>query len=127
MLSLQERHQVLLFLRHICRAKLLPAEVNSQGWELHPRFHTAVRSAWISKLFYALFVAQALYKNLSLVYVLLFAPGVPLHQIIIHAVLAAACGTFAYWYYVLYIEQADMHAGLVQMTLTGNIGKSKIN
>ena len=127
MLTLQERRQSLLFLHYLCNAKLLPAEVNIQQLELHQVFHTAGRAGWISKVFYALFAANALYKNLSLVYLLLFTTGTPLHQIMIHAVLAVCCGIFVYWYFILYIQHPFVHARILHMTMTGNIGKSKIN
>ena len=126
MLSLQERHQVLLFVRHFCKAKLLPADICTKHWVLNQRFHTAGRARWISRIFYALFAAHALYTNLSLVYVLIFKLGIPLPQIIIHAMLAIAYEAYAYFYYVLYIRHAEVYARLFKMTLTGNIGQSKI-
>ena len=127
MLSLQERRQVLVFIGYSCKARLLPAQVSTQNWELRTHFHFAGQSGWIAKVSYALFLFQALYKILSLVYILIFIRGVPLHQIMIHTVLAIDYGTFSYWYYVLYIQHPDLYAQLLQITLTGNTGQSKVN
>ena len=127
MLTLQERHQVLLFFRQFCRSKLLPADVDAEGWELRQGFNTALRTKWISKLFCALFAAHASYKVASLVLVLLSANAAPLHQIIIHAVLATAFTAFVYWYYVLYIQHGEVFAEFLRMTLTGKIGEGNAN
>ena len=123
MLTLQERHQALLFFRKFCTSKLLPADVDVDGWELRQSFKTPLRTKWIAKLFYAAFSVQALYKIASLVLVLLSSNTTPLHQIMIHAVLATAYGIFAYWYYVLYIQHGEVFAAFFQMTLTGKIGR----
>ena len=125
MLIAVERHQILLFLRCFCKARFLPADVDVQRWELRQFFHTGDRRGWICKAFYALFALRALYKNLSLIHVLLSPAPTPLHQIMVHAVLAAAYWTFVYWYYVLYIQQPDVYAALLHMTLTAKIGQSK--
>ena len=127
MLSPQECQQVLVFLGYFCKARLLPAEVCTEHWELSQRFHTAGRSGLIPKIFYALFAVHGLYKVLSLVNVLLFATGIPLHEAMIHAVMAIDCVTFGYWYYVLYIKYAEVYAALLRMTLTRNLGQSKTN
>ena len=127
MLTLQERRQVLLFFRQFCRSKLLPADVDTEDWKLRQGFNTALRTKWISKLFYALFAAHALYKIASFILVLLSANATPLHQMMIHAVLATAYGMFVYWYYVLYIQHGEVFAEFLRMTLAGKIGQSNVN
>ena len=98
-----------------------------EGWELRQGFNTALRTKSVSTLFCAIFVVHALYKTASFGVVSLPGSGTPLHQKIIHAVLATAYGTFVYWYYVLYIQDGDVFTEFLQMTLTGKIGQSNAN
>ena len=123
MLTLQERHEAVMFIRQFCTKKLLPADVDVDGWELRQRFKTPLRTKWNTKLFYAAFSVQGLYKIASLVLVMLSSNTTPLHQIIIHAVLAMAYGIFVYSYYVLYIQHGEVFTAFFQMTLTGKIGR----
>lgn len=120
MLTLEERQQVLVFLRSFCILKFLPAAVDVPTWG----FRLNSTSLWTSWLSIALFNVHVLYKNASLVYVLLYVPETPLHQLMIHTSLGTVAAGFVYCYYVLYIKNADVYARFVQMTLTGQIAES---
>lgn len=80
---------------------------------------------WICKVSYAIFTVHALYKLFRLVNIFLFLRGIPLHQTIIHAVLAADGVTFVFWHYWLYFKHADLNAAYVRMTLAGSISGGK--
>ena len=120
MLTLQERHEVLKWYRHFSIINLFPMRVDFSGWNVWPGTTTKLRS-WASKAWYAFYVAHALYKTLSLLCILLFVRGIPLHQMIIHGVLAGGTAVFGFWYYILYVKYPDVNAALIRMTLTGTI------
>ena len=127
MLNLNERHRVLEFLHFFSILRILPIKVDLHTWELRPGKNKG-QNAWICRLSYALFFAHTLYKILSLVYALFFSHGIFLHHIMIHGAMAATAVMVSYNYYALYIKQADVNAGFVRMTLTGDItsgGKMK--
>ena len=127
MLNLKERQNVLVCLRCFCTVNRFPVQVDVQDWRLSP----GAGSKWkelLSKAWYFLFILHTVYKVLTLVQVLLFIPGTPLYQIILHAVMAAVCAMIAFWYYILYIKHAVIFAIVMRSTLTGNIttaGKQK--
>ena len=76
---------------------------------------------WMSIGWFALVILHCLYKNLRLLHVLIFVSGTPLHQIILHSVLAVDSMTVSVWYYIIYMEYADDFALFVRITLTGNV------
>ena len=120
MLTLKERRNVLVFFGYFCTMNRFPVQVDIQHWRLRP----GAASKWkefVSKAWYVLFILHAVYKVVTLVHVLLFIPGTPLYQIILHGVVASSCVMVAMWYYVLYIKYADVFAIFVRTTLTGNI------
>ena len=120
MLSLKERQAVLKWFRRFCTVDLFPVQVDIKGWKVQPGCSTRARS-WASKASYALYLAHSLYKVLSLVYTLLFLRGVPLHQMIIHGVMASAAVNYGLWYFILYVKYVDENAAVLRMTLTGAI------
>ena len=120
MLNLKERHKVLVFLRRSYRLILCPTQVDTQTWKLRPGMHSR-RMAWIGYMNYGLYLAHALYKVLALVYSSLVLTGVPLYQLLIHAMLAAAGVMCAYFYQVMHLRSAHENASFVRMTLTGDL------
>ena len=118
MLTLKERQEVLKWFRCFCTIGLLPMQVDVEGWKV--RADTTTLS-WASKAWYASFVAHSLYKILNFIYTLLFFHGIPLHQMIIHGVLASAAADFSLWYYILYVKYPNENAALIRMTLTRTI------
>ena len=120
MLTLKERHRVLEFLHFFSILRILPIKVDLYTWELRAGKNTWW-NAWICRLSYAMFLAHTLYKVLSLVYALFFPHGIFLHHIMIHGAMAATAVMVSYNYYALYIKHAEVNAGFVRMTLTGNI------
>lgn len=108
MLNKKERRQVLLFLNYCTTFCLLPVQVDVQSWNVRPGTDTKWR-ARVCNGSYALFIAHASFKAISLLYVLYFCSHVPLHQLLIHGQVAWAGVMFGYWYFLLYIEQADVN------------------
>ena len=95
-------------------------QVDVEGWKVRADTTTKLRS-WASKAWYVSFVAHSFYKIVNFVYTLLFFHGIPLHQMVIHGVLASASAGFGFWYYILYVKYANENAALIRMTLTGTI------
>ena len=127
MLTLKERHEVLKWYRHFSTINVFPMQVEVNGWKVWPGTTTKLRS-WVSKAWYVLYVAHSLCKVLSLLCTLLFVRGIPLHQMIIHGVMAGATAVYGFWYYILYVKYPDVNAALIRMTLAGTIaGGSKRN
>ena len=120
MLTLKERQDVLKWFHGICTIDLLPMQVDILGWKVHAGTATKLRS-WASKAWYASFAAHSLYNVLNFLYTLFFLRGIPLHQMIIHGVVASAAPVYVLWYYILYIKYVDENALLIRMKLTGNI------
>ena len=124
MLNLKEKREVFKWFRRFSTVDIFPEQVDVQAWKVWPSNSTKLRS-WASKAWYSLFVVHSLFKVLGLLHALLFLRGVPLHQVIIHGVLASTAMDYVLWYYVLYIKYADENAALIRMTLTGIIGGGK--
>ena len=120
MLSLKERQTVLATLRYFTMVHQFPAPVDVQGWTVRPGTGKKWKD-WLSQGWFALFCLHGLYKILTLAQVFIFFVDTPLYQIILHAMLAAASMTFAFWYYIRYIEYLNDFASFVRITLTGNI------
>ena len=70
---------------------------------------------------YGLFVVNTGYKVGSLLYVLLSLRETPLHQIMIHGIVAVTFVVMAFWYYVIFVKHADVHSKVFGITLTGNV------
>ena len=122
MLTLDERAQVVKVLHYFCSFHLFPVRVDTERWELCPGAGALWRTLACS-ISYGLFVANTSYKVGSLLYVLFLTEGTPLHQIMIHGILAVGFLMIAFWYYVLFIKHADVNAQFVRTTLTCEIGK----
>ena len=122
MLTVKERHEILLSLQHCHQLSLYPTQVCTLHWKLQPGADKRWK-AWIFHLNYGLLVAHVLYKNLTLVYTLLVLSHIPLHQILIHAVLAAFGVMNSFFYYVLHYQYAHDNAAFVRMTLTGDLAR----
>ena len=120
MLTEGERHRILIALRYFSSVSVLPIQVDVQGREIRSGFKSR-RKAWASKLAYAIFVAHALYKSLSLIYVLQFLPATPLHQILIHGIIAAGNSIFVLWQYDLYWKERDVSMAFWNVSLNGNV------
>ena len=127
MLTEKERHRVIVFLRYFSNVNFFPIQVDPQGWEIRSGCESKWK-AWACKLAYAAFIIHVVHKSLSLVYVLLFLNDVPLHQILIHVIIAASSAFFVFWQYDLYWKNADVSTAFWKVSLTGKIvrGEEKI-
>ena len=94
--------------------------MDPQRSEIRPGYKSK-RKAWACKLAYAVFIAHAFYKSLGLLYVLLFLNDVPLHQVLIHGILAAASCIWVFWQYDLYWKNADLSTAFWKVSMTGNV------
>ena len=122
MLTFKERAQVVKVLHYLCNLNVWPLRVDTQRWELRPGAETLWRTLACS-VSYGLFLANTGYKVGSFLYVLFFLQDTPLHQIMIHGNVAVSFLMVTFWYYVLFIKNAGIHAKVFGMTLTGNIGE----
>ena len=125
MLTARDRYSVLTSFRHVCNFNQFPMEVTPHIWDVRPGRDKKWK-LWACKVSYALFVAHASYKFFRLLNIFFFLHGVPLHQVIIHGVLAADGITFVFWHYSLYYTNADLNAVYVRMTLAGNISGGNV-
>ena len=116
MLNKSERFEVLRMFRYWCMLGWLPAEVNLSTWEILPPADRL--KTWRCLIWFFLFALHAIYKMVALVYWL--KVGIPFHEAVVHAVLAACMPVAIYWYYVLYIKYPRLFGVYVSMTLTGN-------
>ena len=124
MLLLHERFWILQYLRYSCIFNLLPARVDLKTWKLSAGTDKKWKQ-WACNLAYALALTHTVYVILRFFHALLFVPGVPLHQLVIHGDLAGGYLMTVYWYYVLYLKSPDAYAGFLIMTLTGTANGSK--
>ena len=126
MLNTKERHQVLRNLQYSYAFNLCPTQVDSDTWTLRPGAGSK-RRAWVCYSYYGLFLAHICYKILALVYSLLvLRANIPLHQMLIHAILAAVSLEIAFFYQVLHLKYAHENATFVRMTLTGDLAGGKL-
>ena len=114
-----DRNRVLKDFQHMCSIYSFPLEVDPQAWSIRPTRDNKWKE-WVCKVSYALYIAHVLYKIFRLINIFLFLRGTPLHQIIIHAVLAVSGIMFAFWHHWLYYKHVDVNAAYMTMTLTGN-------
>ena len=121
MLTLKERKRVLSFFHYCSIICVFPVRVQVQSWDIRSGKETKWQ-LWLCRGSYGLFIAHASYKFIRLIHAIFFCPQVPLPQMMIHGDLAFGSLTAVYWYYLQYIDHADVNAGFVRMTLTGNIG-----
>ena len=124
MLTAKERHQILILLGHFSRVNLFPIQVDAQSWEIGAGCKSKLKS-WACGVAYALFIAHSLYKTVGLLYVFLFLRGIPLHQNIIHGVMAGGSVTFMLWQYFLYWKNAGVTALFVKISLSGVASNGK--
>ena len=125
MLTVEERHRVLICISYIFSICLLPGRVKVQTWEFNPRCASKLKSR-ACKTSYFLFIAHALYKIGRLLSEYLFLNNIiPLHQVIIHLIVAAATALMVYWYYFLFVKYPDVCLGLMKMTFSGSFSQSK--
>ena len=115
MLTTEERYCILSNFRQVCAFNLFPTEVDPESWNVHPAKDKKWK-LWSCKVLYVVFIAHALYKALKLVTILLFVSGVPLHQLIIHAVEASAGIMLVFWQYWLHYEHADLNGMYMKRT-----------
>ena len=102
----------------------LPLEVKLDTWEINP----GVQQSWkklACRVSAGIFFAHTLYKNLSLLCALVFAWHTPLHQMVIHIILAATSAMYSFWYYILYIRYPGTFATYATMTLRATVTESK--
>ena len=124
MLTRADRYRILTSLRLVCNLNPFPLEVNLQSCNVISGRDRKWK-VWLCKVTYALFIIHACYKVFRLAKVLLFLPTTPLHQVIIHGVLAAAGVIVGFWHYWLYYKCADVMAAYARITLSGNIAGGK--
>ena len=117
MLGFKERFSVILFLRCSSIVNFYPIDVDSSSLKIRPG-RTEGWKDWACHLSYTLVIFHAIYTTVRFIHVFLFIPEVPLHQLLIHGELTAAYIVMIYWYYVLFIENADEYTALVGITLT---------
>ena len=120
MLNTKQRRRVLVFFRYCTNFCLLPVRVDVQSWNVRPGTYTK-RRARACNGSYALLIAHASYKAISLLHALSFCSNVPLHQLLFHGQVAWGGVIFSYWYFLQYVEHADLSAAFAEMTLAGNI------
>ena len=123
MLTFKERAQVLKVIRYLSNFNVFPLRVDTQRWELCPGAGTLWRTLACTAS-YGLFLVNTGYKVGSLLYVPFFLQDTPLHQIMIHGNVAVAFLMITFWYYVLFIKHAGIHAKVFGMTVAGNIGEA---
>ena len=124
MLSVQERQRTLAFQRYLCTFKLLPGKVDVAESKWSPDPGNRLQS-WLCQVSYLVFLLHSAYKILRLVHTMVFLAGTPLHEMVLHGIVASSSAVFAFWYYVLYIKYPEAFAGFLGMTLTGNISRGR--
>ena len=120
MLNFEEREKILHFLRYCYRLNLCPTEVDTQAWKLRPGMRTR-RKAFICSASYGFFLLHVLYKVLSLVHSVLILTGIPLPQILIHAMIAVVGLMAAFFHWVIHLKFAHVNTSFVRITLTGSL------
>ena len=121
MLTLEERQGVLKHLWFFSTLSLFPTRVDLQTGTLVPASYTTKWQAMASPLPYILLILATMYKNLSLLYSLLFISDPPFHQILIHWVIAGVPSLTTIWYYMLHYKYPAEYGRFVEMTICGNI------
>ena len=124
MLNQKERYGVLLYLHYCCQLAPLPAKVNLKTCRLDLKV-----SLWrkgLTLLSHSLFLLNAAFKIASLAYVVAFENETPLYQLILQGTVAWVAIITASWYWIVYIQNLEVHAALVNMILNraddSNIG-----
>ena len=56
-----------------------------------------------------------------MLHVLMYLPGTPTYQLVIHMILAATYAVYSFDYYLLYVKYPEINAAMFGMTLTGSI------
>ena len=125
MLNSKEKQHVLAWFRFFSKAGVLPLQINVDGWEVHPEQKLTWKKLACQVYLY-IFLAHTLYKNLTLAHVFMFGQGVPLYQMVVHMVLAAASAMLSFWYYVLYIQYPETFAAFTRTTLTATATGGKL-
>ena len=120
MLTLKERTQVLRVFRYFCSVNFVPVQVDIKSLELHAATATTWK-ALVYLISYGLIITNTVYKAMSLLYVLFFLRGTPVHQIMVHAVVAMVSVMVTGWCYALYIKHFHVNVNFLNMTLTGNV------
>ena len=119
MLNKGERFKVLKFFRVCSIVGQLPVEVDLTNWQIRA---PPIKKRCVSAILYSFLLLHTLYKAGTLVHAYFCVPDAQLHQLLIHAVVAAATTLYSYWYYVAYIQDPALFAAYFKMTLLGNIG-----
>ena len=76
---------------------------------------------WLSQCLSVLYTLHVLYKIWTLLLVFLLGHATPLHQIILHALLAGCSMAQVFWHYHLFVKYVGDFATFVRITLTGNL------
>ena len=120
MLNKAERFKILKFIGNCCNIGYLPAVVNLSSW--HLQHSTTGRRKWPSLTFFGISVLHCLYKIAMLIGVYFTQKQTPLHELIIHAMVALGPPFVFFWYYLLFIKYPGAFSCFFHLTLTGNIG-----
>ena len=121
MLTFEERQGVLKQLWFYSKLNLFPTRVNLKACTVVPANYTAKWRVMASPLLYLLLILGTVYKNLSLLYSLLFLSDPPFHQLMFHAVMAGVQSLTTIWYYMLQYKYPAEYSHWATMTLSGNI------
>ena len=120
MLTLEERFKILALIRHLGVINRYPVRVDLKTWEIRAGTSTNWTS-WSCGVTFGLFIAHVSYKCLGLLHAALLVTNTPLHQVLIHAQVTAACVVYGVWYYILYMKHSDLNAHVTKLTLTGGV------
>ena len=124
MLNSKERQHVLACYRNFAKVGALPLQINVKRWDIDP-----IKSTWkklACRVNFGIFLAHALYKNLTLAHAFLFGQDVALYQLVVHMVLATSPAMLSFWYYVLFIQYPETYAAFAKMTLTATVTGGKL-
>ena len=113
-----------MFLGYFCKAGLLPLQVNVDSWEIRPEAKSLWKK-WTCHVSFGVLLLNTLYKNGSLVYEFVFAQDTPLHQTVIHMVLAGASAMMSFSYYIQHVRFPGTFVKFAGMTLKANVTGSK--
>ena len=120
MLNSKERQKILGWFRFFCIINLFPVRVDLQTGDIR----SGCGSSWkfsACMVSYSVFAAHSVYKVLSLVHACRFFSTIPLHQMVLHVQYAAVAFNLPWWYYILYVKHAQVHAQVAKLTLRAEI------
>ena len=74
---------------------------------------------------FGIYFLNSLYKNLGLLYALVFAGETPLYQLVAHMIIASGGVLISLWYYILFVQYPGVYATFARMTLTASITRCR--